>query len=87
MSLQVRSGSVIAPDKEVRTVQQMAVLRSDQRNQSFWDLEVTHMTPRDMRIHKPILVFLLICTFRRKMDGKAAQTKSVTMDKTARDSQ
>ena len=45
------------------------------------------MTPRDMRIHNPILVFLLICRFRRKMYGKAAQTKSVTMDKTARNSQ
>ena len=41
------------------------------------------MTPRDMRMHNPILVFLLIWTFRRKMHGKAAHTKSVTMDKTA----
>lgn len=80
---QLWSLSVMAPERTVRTVQQIAVLFVV----SFWGSPLrpgtVYMTPKPMRRHRPIFVRLLICRLRRKMTGRAAQTRSVIIDRTA----
>ena len=40
-----------------------------------------YITPRPMSVQRPIFVLILIWSLRRKMEGRAAQTRSVRMER------
>lgn len=95
---QVRSSDFTAPERQVRTVQQIAVLDGvswlafvrEERGRRGRVLGAgsvdwnggAYMTPKLIRAQRPILVESLIWRLRRKKIGKAAQMRSEIMDRT-----